>query len=86
MRANLKQAHTLSSVSESLQRGLGEPPGMRQMQKPSCSNGSSIVRKQRICQHTQNVDGRCTEDLHPEERDFDILSERLHPQEKLVGD
>ena len=25
-------------------------------------------------------------DLHPEEMDFDILSERLHPQEKLVGD
>ena len=94
MRANPKTGScTLSSVSEelaerSMERGTSRDEADAEAQVAAMVAALFLVNRgyASICQE-DGMDGKVIlSDLHPEETDFDILSERLHPQEKLVED
>ena len=94
MRANPKTGScTLSSVSEelaerSMERGTSRDEADAEAQVAAMVAALFLVnRGYASIRQEDGMDGKVIlSDLHPEETDFDILSERLHPQEKLVGD
>ena len=94
MRANPKTGScTLSSVSEelaerSMERGTSRDEADAEAQVAAMVAALFLVnRGYASIRQEDGMDGKVIlSDLHPEETDFDILSERLHPQEKLVED
>ena len=92
MRVNPETAScTLSSIAEELadrtmERGTREEADAEAQVAAMVASLFLVNRGYAGIRQEDGMDGQVIlNDLHPDETDFDSLSERLHPQEKLQG-